>query len=399
MVGMQGATLVALSQVTEIHGEHTWSLVSDVIGLLSLLGCLVMARSRPVPIDPAALGFVVGALLSTASVGTVLALHDVRPPQLVTTLVLVLVGALAVAACVAVFRVEMQGWSRGRLAAVVVSVSVGHVVLHLAPGSPWGEAVAVLGHTASGVVLVTTALGLLRRTIEEDRATLDHLHGELTRAVAGLRDGRAVMHEVNATIAGISSANRLIRSSLGVSAHRRRLLEEMVDQELARLSRLVDRRGHGAPGRPGTIDLDDTIATLALAQEARGQQVTWEPSGATARADGDSVTEILNILLDNAARHGGDCVAVEVRQCGSNLEIDVSDDGPGIPPEVRSSLFEWGSRGPGSSGQGIGLTVAHDLALREGGYLRLIEAPGRGATFVVGLQAAWERHEQRADLA
>jgi signal transduction histidine kinase len=66
---------------------------------------------------------------------------------------------------------------------------------------------------------------------------------------------------------------------------------------------------------------------------------------------------------------------------------------------VRERLFEWGARGPGSRGQGIGLNVAWSLAESQGGYLHLRDTSGPGATFVVGLPAVRERDDAAAQLA
>ena len=113
----------------------------------------------------------------------------------------------------------------------------------------------------------------------------------------------------------------------------------------------------------------------------------WEPSGCRARGRPDDLAEAVHVLLDNAAKHGGNVGAtVETREFDGVVEIVVSDLGPGIAPDVRSQVFEWGTRSRTSSGQGIGLTIARNLLEQQGGYLLLKESPPPGATFTVGLQ-------------
>jgi signal transduction histidine kinase len=175
----------------------------------------------------------------------------------------------------------------------------------------------------------------------------------------------------------------------------------MVQAELARLGRLLNDSEPVVP-RPRTADLDETIERLALSQEARGNVVHWQRSGQRVAAEPDAVAEVINILLDNAAKHGEAGAEVAVSTRHDTVEISVSDSGPGVAPDVRDRLFLWGSRGPRSTGHGIGLHIAHDLTRRQGGYLELRESTtGRGTTFVVGLRpvAPGEAHGPVARLA
>jgi signal transduction histidine kinase len=165
---------------------------------------------------------------------------------------------------------------------------------------------------------------------------------------------------------------------------RRRLLEDMILAELGRHERLMAETT-GRPPEHRTIDLDDTIRTLVLSQEARGHTVRWKPSGHRVTGQPDAIAEVINILLDNAARHGNATAEVDVRRTADAVEIVVRDDGPGVDESVRKRLFTWEARGPGSRGQGIGLHTAHELMKRQGGYLALRDGARGGATFVLGL--------------
>jgi signal transduction histidine kinase len=95
-----------------------------------------------------------------------------------------------------------------------------------------------------------------------------------------------------------------------------------------------------------------------------------------ARASPLVVAEILDVLIDNARRHGQGEVDVSARPASSFVAIDVSDDGPGfdVRPEVA---FE--RRHGGGDGHGIGLALARSLAHAEGGRLDVTNA-GPGAT-------------------
>lgn len=79
-----------------------------------------------------------------------------------------------------------------------------------------------------------------------------------------------------------------------------------------------------------------------------------------------AVRQILNVLLDNAARHGAGAVTVRVRDAGGALAFDVTDEGPGISHDP-DKLFTRRT----APGHGIGLAMAKSLAEAEGGRLLL----------------------------
>jgi signal transduction histidine kinase len=104
----------------------------------------------------------------------------------------------------------------------------------------------------------------------------------------------------------------------------------------------------------------------------------------------DSLAEVVNILMDNAATHGGcaSSVVEVVRRDDETVDITVTDDGRGIPAEQRERIFEWGIHSDDSPGEGIGLHLARRLVAEDGGSLRLGEATGTGSAFVISLPAA-----------
>jgi signal transduction histidine kinase len=193
------------------------------------------------------------------------------------------------------------------------------------------------------------------------------------------------MHEIDATLAGISTAAGLLHGSAPLSPERRTLLEGMVRSETSRLHRLVADKG---PGTLCEVTVDDVLQPLVERQRVRGITVRWQRSGLVALAEPDDLAEVVSVLLENAARHApGSPVEVLSRRCGSRVEVVVSDFGPGVDAAVRTQLFQWGARHPDSPGQGIGLSSAWHLARRQRGDLRVVDTPGVGATFVIGLRA------------
>lgn len=254
-------------------------------------------------------------------------------------------------------------------------------------------AIVITSSLAAAAALLLGAVRIYRRVCAAEAKAADEIYHDLLSARETQRLHRARMHEVTSTLAGVRSASELLRNSDTLDPERRVAMMTMMGSELRRLERLVRAHRGGADTMPvdtGVIDVDAVVHNLALAHEAGGTTVVHEPSNALAVGSSDAASEIVNILLDNAAKHGAGAVDVTVRhergESGQMVVIEVSDDGAGIAPEVRDRIFEWGVRGPDSAGQGIGLNEARTVAERMGGSLRLADTAR--TTFVVTLPSA-----------
>jgi two-component system sensor histidine kinase BaeS len=100
-------------------------------------------------------------------------------------------------------------------------------------------------------------------------------------------------------------------------------------------------------------------------------------------ADPARLGSVLANLLSNAIRHtpAGGTVTVSAREAGDMVEIEVTDTGTGIPPDLLPNVFGRFVRGPGSEGSGLGLAIARDLVVAHGGSIIVESPPGRGTTF------------------
>lgn len=106
-----------------------------------------------------------------------------------------------------------------------------------------------------------------------------------------------------------------------------------------------------------------------------------------AALDPDAYRRILNNLLQNALTHSrAQCTSVTLTARDGALEVQVADDGVGIPAEALPHIFERlykGDASRGSRGSGLGLSIARQLALRMGGSLTAASTPGKGAVFTL----------------
>jgi signal transduction histidine kinase len=104
--------------------------------------------------------------------------------------------------------------------------------------------------------------------------------------------------------------------------------------------------------------------------------VRVEPANQAARVSEHALRQILDVLIDNALRHGRGRIVVSAYPVASGVTVDVSDDG--IVALDGTAIFA--RRSPTARGHGIGLALARSLAEAEGGRLSLASG-GAGATF------------------
>jgi signal transduction histidine kinase len=109
---------------------------------------------------------------------------------------------------------------------------------------------------------------------------------------------------------------------------------------------------------------------------------------------------LVNLLLNAAdATPAGGEVKVMLRVMPTTIELEVQDNGPGIPVELRERVFEpfFTTKGAGR-GTGLGLAVCRSIVDRHHGTIRLSESESGGCRFVVALplatsEATWMPHE------
>ncbi|MEF8894388.1 sensor histidine kinase [Halodesulfurarchaeum sp.] len=96
-------------------------------------------------------------------------------------------------------------------------------------------------------------------------------------------------------------------------------------------------------------------------------------------------------LLKNAIEHNDSThpeVVVSTETADRTVQIRVADNGPGIPSDLRASIFEEGETGLDSDGTGLGLYLVETLVDRYGGAVWIEESEPTGTVFVIELQRA-----------
>jgi two-component system sensor histidine kinase KdpD len=192
----------------------------------------------------------------------------------------------------------------------------------------------------------------------------------ITGAASGLLEQppppRPLAHELAATVLEEAERlNRLVGNLLdmtrlesGTLAPKRdwHSIEEVVGSALARVERQ-------AGGQALEADVAPDLPLVAL--------------------DAVLVEQALVNLLENALRHGGAAgpVRVAARREGDAVLVEVSDAGPGFPPEDKERIFDKFYRAKGGSGAGLGLAIARAIVTAHGGRIWAEPRSPRGASF------------------
>ena len=156
------------------------------------------------------------------------------------------------------------------------------------------------------------------------------------------------------------------------------VMRRQVDHHLAR-ARAIGRRA-SAQARAVVWD---SLEAVQRALDRLYENVTVDIAGdrqAQVRVERQDLDEMIGNLVENAAKYGGGRVFVTVEKRGKTVDILVEDDGPGIKPVDRGSLFTRGARldTTGKPGTGLGLAIVRDVAEIYGGRITLEESEDLG---------------------
>ena len=116
----------------------------------------------------------------------------------------------------------------------------------------------------------------------------------------------------------------------------------------------------------------------------RAVEIEFDLEAAPVRGDAVLIGELASNLVDNAARYGARNVRVTTRQDGKESILEVCDDGPGIPPDQRTRIFERFHRLDAEStvGSGLGLAIVREIAQRHAASIEVREGMGKAGTCV-----------------
>lgn len=363
---------------TELADEVGHVLVSLVLAGYALRArrATVTAGSRPVT-SGVLLGLVAFTVRLVVS-------RDASPTGIRWDLAVVTVMLVAAAVVVtSVRRLAMPPRTTAPVVAATLLLVAGASIAALGGGHRSQVAANVVCAIAAALLLVGAAEHL-QQTMAAHLRRISALAVRTATSEAEVKRDREIAHEVRSTVAGITAAVNLLADGR-VAREESPTLVRMVNDEVGRLNRLVS--GDTAP-QATTVPVDEVLAPLVTAQQAMGHDVDCPPQGVLAVGCRDSLASVLDIVLTNAACHGGARTTVDSTVADGTVLLRVRDYGPGIDEDDARTLFQWGRPGPGSDGAGIGLHLARRLMREQGGELELEPTTGPGTTFLLSLPAA-----------
>ena len=258
---------------------------------------------------------------------------------------------------------------------------------------------------AAAIAVGALALGLV--WLQRDYGTLAEAHARAREALQR-RDRLAAMGELSSTVAHeirnplnaiAMSAQRLHREYGDALAHDEDAgaLLDVIRSESQRLDLKVHQfLDYARPPRlvPRDVDLAAWLTAAVEAQRARAEShdVSLMPlivTDAVVTMDADQVQQVVDNLVRNAidAAPPGGHVWVRAFLAGDEVVVEVHDDGPGIPDDVKSRVFDLYFTTK-RDGTGVGLAVAHQIMTAHGGRIEVSDRePGPGTV----MSARWPR--------
>ncbi|MCP9211264.1 ATP-binding protein [Streptomyces cucumeris] len=142
------------------------------------------------------------------------------------------------------------------------------------------------------------------------------------------------------------------------------------------VQRLLTNSRDPRSGSAVAFDLDEVvkqqIEEWRPASRSEGRAIVRSgKKGLRAVGTPGAVAQVLATLIENSLMHGDGTVALRTRVTGNQAVVEVSDEGPGVSPDLGARVFERTVSGRNSTG--LGLAVARDLAEADGGRLELLQ--------------------------
>jgi signal transduction histidine kinase len=250
-------------------------------------------------------------------------------------------------------------------------------------------------------------VGELARTLEEMLRSLDAARNEREGVMQKQREFVAdASHELRTPLTSVLANLELLQASLGGAGQAED--KEIVDSALRsskRMGRLVSdllllaRADAGRTEAHRRVDLADVAGDAAaeVAPLMGGRKLVLD-NDKPLRVEGsrDELHRMVLNLLDNAIRHTPQrsCVELTLREEGGEAIVEVGDDGPGVPAEMRDQVFDRFVRGSGpadtsrGTGTGLGLAIVSAVAESHGGSVEAAESKHGGALFAARIPLA-----------
>ncbi|MEQ5820091.1 ATP-binding protein [Halomonas sp. SCS19] len=299
-----------------------------------------------------------------------MASYEALPPALLASMLVLLMGALAIVIYLIVRGIEAR---MARLEMAATRLASGRLDTRVKVES--GDFLGRVGMAFNG--MASQVQSLLR-------AQQDMI--------------RAVSHELRTPVARIRFAVQMVEDMSEDALVRRQLqgvdsdideLDDLID-EILTYARLDSETIHGVEASPEPVELRDicerVIDSLMPLHGNLDVRLSAGPE-IEVHADSRYLQRATQNLVANACRHARTRVKVSLHDEPNQVRVDVEDDGEGVPPEARQDIFKPfarldDSRTRRSGGYGLGLSIVQKVMAWHGGTVSVDESPGlKGARF------------------
>lgn len=259
------------------------------------------------------------------------------------------------------------------------------------PGHMGADQILLVVLAAAGAALAT-ALAVRLAMEERSRSEIEEARRRLVAAAS---------HDLRTPLASLRLLVESIDDGVATGETRERYLKE-IRTHVGVLSDLIDDLFELSRIEAGDISwtmrqvelhelIGDTVAAMRAPADERGVRIAAElPTGQlVASANAEKVQRVLFNLIQNAIRHtpADGSVTVRARPTGGGVEVEVADDGEGVPAGAGERVFEAFYRGDaarGEDGAGLGLAISRAIVEAHGGRIWLEDGqPGTRVHFTL----------------
>jgi two-component system sensor histidine kinase KdpD len=251
--------------------------------------------------------------------------------------------------------------------------------------------------------LLEAFAGLAALAIERVHLAETARNAQLLEATEKLQTAllNSISHDLRTPLVSVTGALSTLADGEKLDEKSRRELIEMAHEEAKRLNRLVGNLLDMTRIEAGALRLQRQPCDVQDVIGSALEEISDRLSGRDVKVDAPDdlplvpldaalIVHVLVNLLDNALKYSpaGSPIELRARVADSNVVIEVSDHGIGIPPDELERVFDkfYRVNHPGSiGGTGLGLSICKGIVEAHGGTIRAESRPGGGATFIVSL--------------
>ncbi|MEQ9693329.1 ATP-binding protein [Shimia sp. SDUM112013] len=233
-------------------------------------------------------------------------------------------------------------------------------------------------------------------TSRELAGRLTQSQGVKSSAKSAIGMAEMLAHEIKNPLAGITGAAQLLSMNLGPEDLE---LTDLIVEESRRIVSLleqVEQFGNLSPAKKDPVNLHDVLdRARRSAMVGFGAHMTfhenYDPSLPLAQGDADQLLQVVLNLLKNASEAAGDKGVIRLRTYYDHsfrlrrsdgtgqalpLQIEVMDDGPGLPQDIKGDVFDPFVSGR-ENGTGLGLALVSKIISDHDGLINVDSVPGR----------------------